>query len=100
MHFRSCCLTKMEQPQQLLRHHIAVQIYALAASGLRECVAVPFRITAVPYHQGQVVGTLRSFETSVIGYQSTRRNNPENINLQQHSAETVKCRSNGAFWFC
>jgi hypothetical protein len=50
-------LTKMEQAYRLLRHHIGVQISALAAPGLRERVAVPFRITAVPYHQGQVVGT-------------------------------------------
>ena len=41
-----------------------------------------------PYHQCQAVGTLRSFETSVTPYQSTRRNNLDNLNLQQHSAET------------
>jgi hypothetical protein len=36
MHFRCCYLNKTEQPLQ----HIAVQISALAAAGLRECVLI------------------------------------------------------------
>jgi hypothetical protein len=76
---RFCYLTRLEQSFQLLSHHIEVQISALAASSLRECLAMPFRITAFSYHQGQVVGTLRSFETYITGYQSTRCNNPDNL---------------------
>ena len=35
---------------------------------------------------------LRSFETSVIIYQSTRRTIPLDLSLQQHCCENLKCR--------
>ena len=34
----------------------------------------------------------RSFETSVITYQSTRRHKPEHLNFQQRHCEDLKCR--------
>jgi hypothetical protein len=37
---------------------------------------------------------LRSFETSVIIYQSTRRTIPLDLSLQQHCCENLKCRFN------